>query len=153
MRTSVAYLEGVLFIVSPVFLDLRMVFFRTGCVKRRSTETVTVWSLASRGHGALQNTFGHRILRLLLFGRRFSGFFVQDGFHTGSVAAGRFDAVQCFPELTGCLLKAQVKALFLEVGPVHPEAGHRASCHAVHWAFIAFSFCSKHQKAPFAGHL
>ena len=40
------------------FLDLRMVFFSTGCVKRRSTETVTVCRLR-RWYGAVQDTFWH----------------------------------------------------------------------------------------------
>src|SRR6056297_4016303 len=47
MRTISPTLQAFSGSCARYFLDFRIVFLRTGCVKRRSTETVTVWSFLS----------------------------------------------------------------------------------------------------------
>src|SRR5436190_22532848 len=91
------------------FLVRRTVFFITGCVKRRSTLTTTVFSFLSLTTVPCRMRFG---MVLTLLGR---GFFRGDGLDARDVPADLLHA-RGLLELTGGLLEAQVELLLLQAG-------------------------------------
>src|SRR5690606_23033275 len=99
------------------FFDLRIVFFSTGCVKRRSTETVTVCSFLSLvtvpvrirlGISGLPGRRGGPVCR-----SRGGGLLVEDGLHPRHVVAHGALPSRLL-ELTRGLLEAQVEGLLLQ---------------------------------------
>src|SRR6056297_3550758 len=95
-----------------------MVFCITGCLNRRSTETVTVWALAS------EVTVPCRILLGMvsgsLLGGRAAGLFVEDRPDARGVAAGAAH-LRGVLELAGGRLEPQVELFFLEPDKLFPE--------------------------------
>src|SRR5688572_18525755 len=89
---------------------MRTVFFITGCVKRRSTLTTTVFSFLSLTTVPCRMRFG-MFVSLLLAGRFFGG----DRLDARDVPADLLHASGLF-ELAGRLLEAQVELLLLQAG-------------------------------------
>src|SRR3954465_4362987 len=92
------------------FLERRTVFFRTGCVKRRSTRTTTVLSCLSLTTVPCSIRFGISNLLLRLFGR---AFLRGDGLDPCDVAA-HFAHAAGILQLPGGALETQVELLLLE---------------------------------------
>src|SRR6056297_3195999 len=112
IRTKSPFLNAFSASCARYFLVLRTVFFRTGCVKRRSTETVMDWSLAALVTVPCRILLGIAFAPLLVAGRR-GGLFVEDRLDTRRVTAGDLHAGGVF-QLPGGRLKAQVELLFLQ---------------------------------------
>src|SRR6185295_18691784 len=112
------------------FFERRTVFFRTGCVKRRSTRTMTVLSCLSLTTVPCSIRFGISISSLHLFGR---ALLRGDGLDPCDVAA-HFAHAAGILQLARGPLEAQVELFLLELHQLVGELvwRHRARVTGFH---------------------